>query len=91
MSVAAPIETKEQVDLLCKLSLGVPLAEAELLVREIEQTQAFLPFTDPTAYRAIARTLPNHLRIARAFLTFRKELDTVLASEWGAPETGGSQ
>lgn len=81
-------ETKEQVDLLCKLSIGVPVADVERLVQEIEQTQAIMPFIDPTGYREIARTLPHHLQVVRAFLAFRRTLDAVIAREAEAIRRG---
>lgn len=72
---------KEQVDTVCRLANCISLDDAKALVDEIERTDTLMPFIDPTAYLQICHTLPVHLRVARAFLAFRRELEACLAEE----------
>jgi hypothetical protein len=55
----------------------VSMEDAEHLVREINRTEALMPILDPTGWQRIAKTEQDHLRIAQAFLEFRRALNYV--------------
>lgn len=74
-------QIKELIDTACRFALLISTEQAERLVDEIARTDAFMPFTDPTGYRAISRNIPGHLATARAFLAFRRELERELSQE----------
>lgn len=67
--------TKQLVDNAARMALLIPLDDARALVEEIERTDTLMPLLDPTGYRAIMDTLPQHRAVAKAFLTFRQELE----------------
>lgn len=66
--------TKQLVDNAAHMALLVPLEDARALVQEIDRTDTLMPLLDPTGYRAIMDTLPQHRMVAKAFLAFREEL-----------------
>jgi len=69
---------KFTVDYLCALSNTlVPVAHAQALVNEISGYETTMPILNPTRYLQIRNTLPSHLKLAQAFLKFRKEIETV--------------
>lgn len=59
---------------LASLILHIPLADVQSVVDEMRLIDAAMPIIDPTGYREIMPTKPDHDRFARAFLRFRKEL-----------------
>jgi hypothetical protein len=73
--------TKMQVDNFSKLAMLLPVADVVDLLQEIDRTDAFLPFYDPSAYMRISHNLPDHRDLAQAFLTFRKELARIFKEE----------
>lgn len=62
-------------ELIAKQSMMVSVEEAQAVVREIERTDSFMPFFDPSGYLKIRATMPEHLKLAKAFLAFRTILD----------------
>ena len=70
-----PVEaTKELIDSFCRLALVVSVADVQYLVAEFDRMDTWMPLTDPTAYRALLKTMPGHRRVAEAFLAFRQVL-----------------
>lgn len=72
--------TKQLVDNAARMALLVPVEDARALVQEIERTDTLMPLLDPTGYRAIMDTLPQHRKLAKAFLAFREELEKLEVS-----------
>lgn len=71
-------DTKDVIDSVCRLAAMIPVENIATLVAEIDRTETLLPVVDPTTYRMIARNIPSHLRAARAFLSFRRELESLV-------------
>lgn len=67
--------TKQLVDSAARMAMLIPVDDARALVQEIERTDTLMPLLDPTGYRAIMDTLPQHRKLAQAFLAFRQELE----------------
>lgn len=63
------------------LALTFPTADVEKIAAEIERTDAFLPFYDPTGWLKLRKTLPTHAKIVAAFLTFRRSLDEIMREQ----------
>lgn len=70
-----------QIQTFARLCVLVSVADAQAVVEEMERTDAFLPFVDPTAWIKLSKTAPGHQRLARAFLAFRQELAALVESE----------
>lgn len=68
---------KAILDNACRASSLITADQVVELINEMEHTTTLLPFIDPTRYMAIANTAPDHIRVARAFLTFRQVLEKV--------------
>ncbi len=69
------METKEQIEMFSRMASLIPLENAEALVRKIKHVDAFAPFIDPTAYLQVRHNIPDHLKVAEAFLAFRRALE----------------
>lgn len=51
------------------------------LVDEIERTDTLMPILDPTQWMRIRHNIPAHKKLARALLTFRREIDEIVEME----------
>jgi len=67
--------TLEVIQAIARSASVVSVEDTKAVLREIERTDALMPIVDPTSYMSMARTLPQHRRLVRAFLAFRRELD----------------
>ena len=70
-----------QMRALAGLLLSIPLADVQAVVQELSLIDAAMPIFDPTRYREIMPTKPDHDRFARAFLRFRQELESFRPEE----------
>ena len=71
MSVEITYKAIQSVALVAQ---AIPLADAVAVVEEMERTDALMPLLDPTGWIKLQKTAPQHARLARAFLAFRREL-----------------
>jgi hypothetical protein len=73
------LSTKEQIDLICRLALNISTEDVAAVLNDINATHTLMPIMDPTGYNKILRTIGGHTDEVRAFLTFRRALDKMLA------------
>lgn len=69
------MEAKAAIELIAQLATGVSVEAAAQLVRKIDHVEAFAPLFDPTAYLQVRDNIPDHKKIAKAFLAFRRVLE----------------
>jgi len=68
---------KFMIDNACRCATMVSVEQAAALINQMEHITTVLPFTDPTAFMKIADNARDHIRVARAFLTFRKAIQDI--------------
>lgn len=70
--------TMESIQGLARMCMAISAEDIQAVLDEISRTESIMPLLDPTGYRDIQSNIPGHKRIVSAFLTFRKELESVL-------------
>lgn len=70
---------KSLIDQSCRMAALIPLSSAQKVLDEMNRMEVLMPFTDPTGYIAISKNLGENKRAVKAFLAFRKELETLKA------------
>jgi len=82
-------EIKARVDMVTTIARSISVEEAQVVVNEIARTETLTPILDPTWFRANMTNLDHHQRVARAFLAFRQEVESVLQEELVAKQGRG--
>lgn len=75
------LDTYTHMQTIARLVALIPLADVKAVVNELSFIDAAMPIIDPTRYREIMPTKPDHDRFARAFLRFRQELESFRLEE----------
>ncbi len=79
------VEVEKAASPIFAAAMAVSVADAAFMVDSLERKDAMLPFVDPTAYlRGAGDVSGVALRMARAFLQFRAELERI--AEAAGPE-----
>ena len=75
------LDTYTQMQTIARIVSMIPLEDVQAVVTELGFIDAAMPIVDPTRYRQIMPTKPDHDRFARAFLRFRQELESFRPEE----------
>jgi hypothetical protein len=60
-----------------RVAMMIRIEDIENLVRAVDREETILPLLDPTKYVRDAPNLSMTLKVGRAFLKFRKELEAI--------------
>lgn len=77
-------ETYEQILAVARIAACLDLDRCQAVVAEFGRMHALMPIVDPTGYRRLRATMPDHERLANAFLTFRLALVNLVVTDPGA-------
>lgn len=69
------METKEFIEMVSRTAFLVKTEDLQALVEKYQRLEITAPIFDPTAYLAVRKTMPGHVKVAKAFLAFRRVLD----------------
>jgi len=80
---AAMVTIKDHIEMVTNLSILIPSTAVVDYVNAITRVETRAPILDPTWFARSGHNIDGHRRLARAFLEFRRELDSILAAEGG--------
>lgn len=69
-------ETWQVILNICRTAQLVEVEDVQKLLETVDRAESIMPILDPTAYRDGAKNLDEQAVIARAFLAFRKVIET---------------
>ena len=83
---AAQLAVKDLIEGQALVASAIPVADVQSLVNAYNHIEAFGPILDPTAWIGVHKTMPDHVRLAKAYLKFRQELESILNKNEGDPD-----
>lgn len=74
-------ELVSRVRMIAGVAMGVSVEDAAALVEQCEHERTIMPFLDPAQWLRTGDRTEWHPRFLRAFLTFRRELESLVREE----------